>query len=171
MEMETLRMMRELTEDEKKNEGVAHALQVRRALAQGNYGRFFKLYQTAPNMGVHLMDIFIDKHRIMCLQRMALASQTSSLEIARLANILAFDDSDSLIKFLTDIGKSFLRSINIWLYAISIGCIFVENPETGAKQALECRQSLPKLKAAPLKVKRCVKWAKRNGKCRNKQTR
>lgn len=140
MEMETLRMMRELTEDEKKNDGVAHALQVRRALAQGNYGRFFKLYQTAPNMGVHLMDIFIDKHRIMCLQRMALASQTSSLEIARLANILAFDDSDSLIKFLTDIG-----------------CIFVENPETGAKQALECRQSLPKLKQAPLKVKRCVK--------------
>merc|ERR1712110_523035 len=91
-------------------------------------------------MGVHLMDIFIDKHRIMCLQRMALASQTSSLEIARLANILAFDDSDSLIKFLTDIG-----------------CIFVENPETGAKQALECRQSLPKLKQAPLKVKRCIK--------------
>ena len=43
-------------------------------------------------MGVFLMDIFIDKHRIMCLQRMALASQNSSLEIGRLSNILAFED-------------------------------------------------------------------------------
>ena len=37
------------------------------ALASGNYGRFFKLYLQAPNMGVHLMDIFIEKHRIICL--------------------------------------------------------------------------------------------------------
>jgi hypothetical protein len=141
MEMETLRMMRELTEDEKKDEGVAHALQVRRAIAQGNYGRFFKLCQTAPNMGVHLMDIFIDKHRIMCLQRMALASQNSPLELARLANILAFDDTASLIRFLTDIG-----------------CVFIENPDNAEhKQYLDCRRSAPKLKQAPLKVKICIK--------------
>jgi len=150
MEMETLRMMRELTEDEKKDEGVAHALQVRRAIAQGNYGRFFKLCQTAPNMGVHLMDIFIDKHRIMCLQRMAIASQNSPLELARLANILAFDDTASLIRFLTDIGKYpifqlllYPIDINFW----NIGCVFIENPDNAEqKQYLDCRRSAPKLK-------------------------
>jgi hypothetical protein len=47
---------------------------VRKALAQGNYGRFFKLYKNSPNMGMHLMDVFIEKQRIMCLQRLAFAS-------------------------------------------------------------------------------------------------
>ena len=67
MEMEVLRTLRKLTTDEKKEEGIIHALKVRKALATGNYGRFFKLYQSAPNMGGHLMAIFIDKHRILCL--------------------------------------------------------------------------------------------------------
>jgi len=61
-------MMKSLTEDEKKEEGVKHALLVRRALVQGNYGRFFKLFTEAPNMGGHLMDIFIEKHRLICMQ-------------------------------------------------------------------------------------------------------
>lgn len=67
MEMEVLRTLRKLTTDEKKEEGIIHALKVRKALATGNYGRFFKLYQSAPNMGGFLMAIFIDKHRILCL--------------------------------------------------------------------------------------------------------
>ena len=67
MEMETLRVMKQLTESEKKQDCIKHALQVREAIAHGNYGRFFKLYRTAPNMGFYLMDVFIEKHRIMCL--------------------------------------------------------------------------------------------------------
>ena len=74
MEMETLRTMQKLSDDEKKEAPIEHALQVRRALAQGNYGRFFKLYQTAPNMGAFLMETFISKHRILCLQRLAFAN-------------------------------------------------------------------------------------------------
>jgi hypothetical protein len=74
MEMETLRLMQKLTEEEKKEAPIEHALQVRRALAQGNYGRFFKLYHTAPNMGAFLMETFISKHRILCLQRLAFAN-------------------------------------------------------------------------------------------------
>lgn len=67
MEMEIQRLMRVLTNEERESECVKHALQVRKALASGNYGRFFKLYLDSPNMGGHLMDIFIDKHRILCL--------------------------------------------------------------------------------------------------------
>ena len=67
LETETLRMMKTLTAEEKKQEPIEHALKVRNALSQGNYGRFFKLYRVAPNKGSSLIDVFIDKIRIMCL--------------------------------------------------------------------------------------------------------
>lgn len=40
--METLRIMRKLTVEEKNSNYVKHALEVRKSLASGNYGRFFK---------------------------------------------------------------------------------------------------------------------------------
>ena len=64
-------MMKTLTAEEKKQEPVEHALKVRNALAQGNYGRFFKLYQVAPNMAGSLIDVFIDKLRILSLRQLA----------------------------------------------------------------------------------------------------
>jgi hypothetical protein len=67
METETMRMLKSLTFEEKLCEPVQHALKVRKSLASGNYGHFFKLFRDAPNMGPFLMDIFIDKHRILCL--------------------------------------------------------------------------------------------------------
>ena len=64
-----------ITPEDKQEECVQHALKVRKALSDGNYGRFFKnifkLYQSAPNMGGFLMDIFIEEHRILCLQKLA----------------------------------------------------------------------------------------------------
>lgn len=67
MDTDTMRVMKTLTKEETSYEGVHHALEVRKSLALGNYGRFFKLYRIAPNMSPYLMDIFIDKHRILCL--------------------------------------------------------------------------------------------------------
>lgn len=74
MEMETMRAMRSLTPEEKQEPCVQHTLQVRKSLASGNYARFFKLYLSAPNMGTYLMEIFIEKHRIMCLQKLCFAN-------------------------------------------------------------------------------------------------
>ena len=107
MEMETLRVMRELNDEEKQVECIDHAMQVRSALARGNYVRFFKLYQIAPNMGQFLMEVFIEKHRILCLQKLCLANSPSNLEIDKVLQILAFGDRTSLISFLTTLGKSF----------------------------------------------------------------
>ncbi|CEP12380.1 hypothetical protein [Parasitella parasitica] len=42
-------------------ECVQHALMVRSTLAKGNYHTFFRLYETAPNMGGYLMDQFVVK--------------------------------------------------------------------------------------------------------------
>jgi len=69
-------------------------------LASGNYGRFFKLYRTAPNMGGYLMDVFIDKHRIINLQKIALAYVASNIEVCYISHIMAFDDEKLAITFL-----------------------------------------------------------------------
>ena len=67
LEAETLRMLKTLTEEDKKHEPVDHALKMRNALVMGNYARFFKLYRVAPNKGKALIDVFIDKIRVLAL--------------------------------------------------------------------------------------------------------
>lgn len=60
--------IKSFTAEEKAAEGpIAHALAIRKALAMGNYSRFFKLYRSAPNMTGALIDVFIDKLRVLCL--------------------------------------------------------------------------------------------------------
>jgi len=53
-----------LTQEEKSNDSVAHALEVREALAARNYHRLFRLYNSAPNMGGYLMDFFVERERV-----------------------------------------------------------------------------------------------------------
>lgn len=45
-------------------ECVQHALMVRSSLAKGNYHKFFRLYENAPNMGGYLIDQFVNRERI-----------------------------------------------------------------------------------------------------------
>jgi hypothetical protein len=47
----------------KADPAVAHALGVREAVNLGNYCRLFKLYRTCPNMGMYVMDGFVDRER------------------------------------------------------------------------------------------------------------
>ena len=67
MDLENQRLMKNLDESQEQSTALLHALKVRKALASGNYARFFKLYREAPNAGKHLMDVFIDKYRTLCL--------------------------------------------------------------------------------------------------------
>ena len=62
------------------------------SLAQGNYGRFFKLYRNAPNMGSSLIDVFIDKIRIVALQKLSVGYLATNIDTAFLTNLLAFED-------------------------------------------------------------------------------
>lgn len=59
--------MADLTAAEKKEEPIRHALQVRSALALGNYHRFFQLYLATPNMGAYLMDMFANRERLVAM--------------------------------------------------------------------------------------------------------
>lgn len=57
----------DLTSADKTDPAVKHALDVRSALALGNYHRFFQLYLDTPNMGAYLMDMFVDRERLAAL--------------------------------------------------------------------------------------------------------
>ena len=57
-------VLAELTPVEKKSRAIKHALDVRSALALGNYNRFFRLYLDTPNMGAYLMDMFVVRERL-----------------------------------------------------------------------------------------------------------
>lgn len=65
--------MARLTDLERQDESVAHALQVRLAVSQGNYTRLFRLFHAAPKMGGYLMDHFVAKERVMAMVTMTKA--------------------------------------------------------------------------------------------------
>ena len=60
-------VLADLTSADKQKPGVQHALQVRSALASGNYHRFFRLYDEAPFMGGYLLDMFVERERLAAL--------------------------------------------------------------------------------------------------------
>lgn len=57
----------DLTPAEKSDKAIKHALDVRSALAVGNYHRFFQLYLNTPNMGAYLIDMFVARERLAAL--------------------------------------------------------------------------------------------------------
>ncbi len=60
-------VLADLSVAEKRDHAVRHALEVRSALALGNYHRFFRLYMDTPNMGAYLMDMFVERERLSAL--------------------------------------------------------------------------------------------------------
>ena len=57
----------DLTPTETEQPAIKHALDVRSALALGNYHQFFRLYLRTPNMGAYLMDMFVVRERLAAL--------------------------------------------------------------------------------------------------------
>ncbi|KAJ9110000.1 hypothetical protein QFC20_003074 [Naganishia adeliensis] len=89
-----------LSKVEKETAPVKHALAVQNALATGNYHRFFKLYETAPNMGAYLMDHFVTRERMFALTMMSKAYMT--LPLAHIQAELAFENLEQTNQFLEE---------------------------------------------------------------------
>jgi hypothetical protein len=70
-------VLADLTTAEKGEPAIKHALNVRSALALGNYHRFFRLYLDTPNMGAYLMDMFVVRERLSALSNMCKAYVTA----------------------------------------------------------------------------------------------
>ncbi|KAI0923988.1 hypothetical protein AcW1_006782 [Taiwanofungus camphoratus] len=100
----------QLTDRQKSDLAVRHALDVQRALAMGNYHSLFDLYLNAPNMGAYIMDHFIDRERIRALMVMTKAYRMLSLSFIQ--NELAFDNLVATREFLTEHRAAFFQNQN-----------------------------------------------------------
>jgi len=60
-------ILADLTFADKQHAAIKHALEVRSAVASGNFHKLFRLYEDPPNMGGYLMDMFIDRERLVAL--------------------------------------------------------------------------------------------------------
>ncbi|KAF2019319.1 hypothetical protein BU24DRAFT_342232 [Aaosphaeria arxii CBS 175.79] len=91
-------LLAELTNADKNQDAVRHALDVRSALALGNYHKFFRLYLEAPNMGAYLMDMFIVRERLAALANISRAYMSIALRF--LTDELGFENDRECCAFL-----------------------------------------------------------------------
>ncbi|KAK9460963.1 SAC3/GANP/Nin1/mts3/eIF-3 p25 family-domain-containing protein [Lipomyces oligophaga] len=89
----------ELTDSEKADPAVTHALAVQQALMERDYHTFMKLYLTAPNMGGYVMDSFIGRERLMALEIICKAFRPS-IGLNYVITELVFETEEAAIEFL-----------------------------------------------------------------------
>ncbi|KAI1409175.1 SAC3/GANP/Nin1/mts3/eIF-3 p25 family-domain-containing protein [Hypoxylon sp. FL1857] len=91
----------DLTTAEKEERPIKHALNVRSALALGNYHKFFQLYLDVPNMGAYLMDMFVKRERLAALANMCKAFK-QELKLRYITEELAFESDAEAAQFIID---------------------------------------------------------------------
>ncbi|GAM88233.1 hypothetical protein ANO11243_062640 [Dothideomycetidae sp. 11243] len=102
-------MLADLTVADKKHPAVTHALEVRSALATGNYHKFFKLYDDPPNMGGYLMDMFVQRERIAAMASICKAYKPD-VKVQFLTAELSFANDQECAQFLCDhAGEEYLE--------------------------------------------------------------
>ncbi|KAF2242900.1 hypothetical protein BU26DRAFT_570328 [Trematosphaeria pertusa] len=95
-------LLAELTPADKTHPWIKHALNVRSALALGNYHKFFRLYLDAQNMGGYLMDMFIERERLHALANISRAYTNVAQRF--LTDELGFENDDACREFLDSHG-------------------------------------------------------------------
>ncbi|RVX68586.1 hypothetical protein B0A52_07013 [Exophiala mesophila] len=94
-------VLSDLTEADKKEPAIKHALEVRSALALGNYHKFFKLYLTVPAMGAYLMDMFVERERLAALACLC-RSYKPDVKLRFITEELGFETDEEACQFLLD---------------------------------------------------------------------
>lgn len=91
----------DLTPADKSDLAVKHALDVRSALALGNYHRFFQLYLDTPNMGAYLMDMFVDRERLSALACIC-KTYKPDVKIRFITEELGFESDEQSARFILE---------------------------------------------------------------------
>ncbi|OAR03280.1 hypothetical protein LLEC1_03068 [Akanthomyces lecanii] len=116
----------DLTAAEKEERPIKHALNVRSALALGNYHKFFQLYLDTPNMGAYLMDMFVVRERLAALCNMCRAYKPD-VKLRFVTEELGFESDADAAQFVIDQqGQDLLedRSDNIVFLTGKAGNLF-----------------------------------------------
>lgn len=94
-------VLSDLTPADKKEPAIKHALEVRSALALGNYHKFFKLYLTVPDMGAYLMDMFVERERLGALACLCRAYKPD-VRLRFVTEELGFESDEEACQFIID---------------------------------------------------------------------
>jgi len=94
-------VLADLTTAEKEEKAIKHALDVRSALALGNYHRFFRLYLDTPNMGAYLMDMFVVRERLAALSNICKAYKPD-VKLRLVTEELGFESDGDAAQFICD---------------------------------------------------------------------
>ncbi|KAK6383833.1 hypothetical protein LTS17_003125 [Exophiala oligosperma] len=94
-------VLSDLTPADKKEPAIKHALEVRSALALGNYHKFFKLYLTVPDMGAYLMDMFVERERLAALACIC-RSYKPDVRLRFVTEELGFESDEEACQFILD---------------------------------------------------------------------
>jgi hypothetical protein len=97
----------DLTGAEKQERAIKHALDVRSALALGNYHRFFQLYLDTPNMGAYLMDMFVARERLAALSSICKVYKPD-IKLRFITEELGFESDVDALQFVIDHGGEHL---------------------------------------------------------------
>ncbi|GAA5867889.1 hypothetical protein JCM8547_003406 [Rhodosporidiobolus lusitaniae] len=120
----------ELTPEETRDQSVSHALAVRLAVSQGNFTKFFRLFNAAPKMGAYVMDHYIHRERIKALVTMCKAYMQIPLKLV--TTQLAFDNEQA--------AHDFLAADNAAIYKTPTTALDPKIPL--AEQQLDCKKAL-----------------------------
>ncbi|KAJ4854799.1 SAC3/GANP family domain-containing protein [Trichoderma breve] len=91
----------DLTAAEKEEKPIKHALDVRSALALGNYHKFFQLYLDTPNMGAYLMDMFVARERLAALCNIC-KGYKPDVKLRFITEELGFESDADAAQFIID---------------------------------------------------------------------
>ena len=91
-------------------------------------------------MGASLINVFIDKLRVLSLRNLSVGFVATGLELGHISSVLSFEKVDDCEKFLKEIGCVISVSVD------------------GTLKKMDCRASIVPLRKAPLKVRRSNKW-------------
>ncbi|KIY70771.1 hypothetical protein CYLTODRAFT_370451 [Cylindrobasidium torrendii FP15055 ss-10] len=100
----------QLTNEQKQDIHIKHALAVQKAMLLGNYYALFALYKDAPSMAGYLMDHFVPRERLRALIVMSKAYK--SLPMSLMMDQLAFETTADLLVFLGQYKLLIIESLS-----------------------------------------------------------
>jgi hypothetical protein len=133
-------VLAELTTAEKEEKAIKHALNVRSALALGNYHRFFRLYLDTPNMGAYLMDMFVLRERLAAISTIC-KTYKPDVKLRFVTEELGFESDADAAQFIYDHnGQALLeeREDGIRFFTGKAGQIF-ENARSEAFRKVDIK--------------------------------